>query len=119
MGIFSRFRKKESEDDIDEIRSEVLGSEEPRTRNLSDKFSADDDAEPRLTDRPRELEPMGFERPGFGREPVEMDKPSKGGSYEIIDRLNFIENQLAAIKSQTETINERLKNLDLKMGRRY
>ena len=39
--------------------------------------------------------------------------------YEIEDRLNIIETQLQAIRSQTETINERLKNLDAKLGRRF
>jgi hypothetical protein len=52
-------------------------------------------------------------------EPVEPFPEKKQENYEIIDRLNFIENQLAAIKSQTETINERLKNMELKLGRRY
>lgn len=59
----------------------------------------------------------------FGPEPLaprlEPALPEKEGSYEIIDRLNVIEAQLQAIRSQTETINERLKNMEFRMGRRY
>ncbi|MBI4162536.1 MAG: hypothetical protein HY513_02540 [Candidatus Aenigmarchaeota archaeon] len=41
-------------------------------------------------------------------------------NYEVMDRLAFIENQLTAIKSQVELVNERLKNIDAKIGtRRY
>jgi chaperonin cofactor prefoldin len=38
-----------------------------------------------------------------------------------MDRLNLIESQLAAIRSMTETINERLKNMESRLGlqRRY
>lgn len=41
--------------------------------------------------------------------------------YDIMDRLNIIESQLSAIRSQTELINERLKNMEsrLGLGRRY
>jgi hypothetical protein len=49
--------------------------------------------------------------------------PPIGGAsrdYDVLDRLNLIESQVAAIRSMTETINERLKNLDAKFGsRRY
>jgi len=48
----------------------------------------------------------------------EMNEPR--GNYEVMDRLAFIENQLTAIKSQVELVNERLKNIDAKIGtRRY
>jgi chaperonin cofactor prefoldin len=38
-----------------------------------------------------------------------------------MDRLNLIESQIAAVRSMTETINERLKNMESKlvMQRRY
>jgi len=39
--------------------------------------------------------------------------------YELFDRISVIEAQLTAIRSQTETINERLKMLDIKLTRRY
>ena len=48
-----------------------------------------------------------------------MRGPSK--DYDVMQRLDVIESQLQAIRSQTETINERLKNLEFKLtgGRRY
>ena len=57
-------------------------------------------------------------------QPLEMPgQQSQGASvnnYEVMDRLAFIENQLSAIKSQVELVNERLKNIDAKIGaRRY
>lgn len=46
------------------------------------------------------------------------DKASR--DYDILDRLNLMESQIAAIRSMTETINERLKNIDAKLStRRY
>ena len=66
------------------------------------------------------------EVPGrFEREPISLEKPlereppvEKSSDYELMDRLSIIEAQLSAIRSQTETINERLKNLELRFGRR-
>ncbi len=57
-------------------------------------------------------------------QPLEMPGQQVQGpstsNYEIMDRLAFIENQLTAIKSQVELVNERLKNLDARLGtRRY
>lgn len=42
-------------------------------------------------------------------------------NYELMDKLAIIESQLAAVRSMTETINERLKNLETRLGlqRRY
>lgn len=71
----------------------------------------------------REEEPLRMEDefgPPPGREPVGMDEPPAAADYEIRDRLSMIEAQLSAIRSQTETINERLKNMEMRMGaRRY
>ena len=68
-----------------------------------------------------EREPIGFDElsePSFtSKQPLRTEEP-KG--YDILDRLNIIEAQLSAIRSQTETINERLKNMEVRLtGRRY
>ena len=56
---------------------------------------------------------------GFGSKQYE-NKDESSRNYDILDRLNIIEAQLSAIRSQTETINERLKNMEMKLGpRRY
>jgi|SRR3989344_2930118 len=146
MSIFSsikgRFRKS-GDEDFSDLRSSVLDQPPPiPSRNMEPpppKFSrsVQDDFGPRNS---RFEDPVSRfnDSPGFGDtqspppfpsresrfdprlgEPVEPFPERKEGNYEVIDRLNFIENQLAAIKSQTETINERLKNLELKLGRRY
>ncbi len=39
-------------------------------------------------------------------------------TYDVRDRLDIIEAQLSAIRSQTETINERLKNIEMRLPRR-
>jgi len=47
-------------------------------------------------------------------------QPDTSRDYEIRDRLHMIESQLSAIRSQTETINERLKNIEMRMsGKRF
>lgn len=59
--------------------------------------------------------PPGFEP--LAREPA-LEKVSR--DYDIMDRLNIIESQLSAIRSQTELINERLKNMESRLvQRRY
>ncbi len=73
----------------------------------------------------REEEPLRMDDefgppPGPGREPMGMNEQPASADYEIRDRLSMIEAQLSAIRSQTETINERLKNMEMRMGaRRY
>src|SRR3989344_8436618 len=139
--------KKGGDEDFSDLRSSVLdepppyppspsaqrGFEAPPpkfTRPVQDEFGARNRFEEpvsRFDDSPdfgntQSPPPFPSRDPRFDSrlgEPVESFPERKEGNYEVIDRLNFIENQLAAIKSQTETINERLKNLELKLGRRY
>jgi hypothetical protein len=47
--------------------------------------------------------------------PLERTAEKTSRDYEIMDRLTMIENQLAVVRSQTETINERLKNMEAKL----
>ena len=106
---------RRGEPELDDIRSHVIG--EPFGR---DPFAPEPVSEPLTATDPVEARrgPMQFE------EPPEFGRPAgfgeQGKSYEIMDRLNMIEAQLSAIRSQTETINERLKNMEFRMGgRRY
>ena len=118
LGFLSRFRKKS--EDIGDIRSHILGEQ---------RFN---EPPPSRFDEPMPLKDEGFDRPfnepmpRYDRQPVgidapfEIEKPSEKSNYEVLDRLNFIENQLSAIKSQVELVNERLKNMEMKLGtRRY
>ncbi len=119
-------RRMHKDDDIEDIRSNVLGSsmDEPDFPRR-ERFDAD------LEDPLKKLGDKRFENfeepPGFNtidtrtqeRNPRSYDNKSE--NYDIMDRLNLIESQLAAIRSQTETINERLKNMESRLGlqRRY
>lgn len=108
-------------DDLEDIRSNVVG------RDLL--APPEPDFPPRRFEKPVEVptfdEPIRRfdEPPGFNtvdtRFPEQRDERGSN-RYEVIDRLNLIESQLAAIRSMTETINERLKNLETRLtGRRY
>ncbi len=127
MGILSSIRNKLSrhrDEDFSSLRSNVLNERGPGYG-----------LEP-ISERPPIDEPPPFQSgppepmpPGFGMEPMSFNEPmpekepldigDERTQREIVDRLAFIENQLSAIKSQTETINERLKNMDMKIDRRY
>lgn len=112
-------RRMHRNDDIDDIRSNVIGErfDEP-SFNKFDKPKFDDLEDPlkKLSDAPDFGEPPGFNTIDTRAPRSQRDE----NSYDILDRLNLIESQVAAIRSQTETINERLKNLDAKLSlRRY
>ncbi len=132
MGLFGRLKDKithrKSDEDVYDFRSHVLGEPNPLD-------------EPRM---PEPVEPLPA-RSSFDREETDFSEPviqrhklkdltigqdfgkqyegkdeSLSRNYDILDRLNIIEAQLSAIRSQTETINERLKNMEMKLGpRRY
>jgi len=109
-------------DDAEDIRSSVLGDfrmpqepepDFPRPNRKVEVPAWDDPTSPQQFDSP----------PGFGsidmRQPAQMQSERGSRDYDIMDRLSLIESQLSAIRSQTETINERLKNMERSMGRRY
>jgi hypothetical protein len=127
MGIFSgiknRFRK-EPDLDYDDIKSHVTGEPRPppEMEFQARKFGDEPPRDP-FGDEPLNR-PEPFSRDPFSasREPVGFQEPQRvsGRDYDIMDKLSMIEAQLSAIRSQTETINERLKNLEMKItGRRY
>ena len=120
-GIKSRFfSRSEDIEGINDIRSHVIGEGENPYRDEGPIMPQRADV-PELPDVSRfGREPIGFEPApdrDFGREPVE--RSDTGRDYDILDKLNIMEAQLSAIRSQTETINERLKNLEMRIGRRY
>lgn len=116
-GVKNRLMGRANNDDIDDIRSYVTGDENQQS------FPREEEP----PKKPWEREPIASETesfsppldaPHFDRRDLSLDKQ---GTYELMDRLNIIESQLAAIRSQTETINERLKNLEFRItgGRRF
>lgn len=130
MGLFSRLKDKithrKSDEDVYDFRSHVLGEpnplDEPRMPEPIEPLPARSSFDREETDfsepiiQRNKLKDLTIE-PGFGKS-YEKDELSR--NYDIMDRLNIIEAQLSAIRSQTETINERLKNMEMKLGpRRY
>ena len=116
-------KRKRDYDDIEDIRSNVLGNDFLRPQPPEPDFPRPA-TERRVADRfPGIEEPVKFEEPpGFNSVDTRFPDRSgqdRQGTYDIMDRLNLIESQLAAIRSQTETINERLKNMEHSIGRRY
>jgi hypothetical protein len=147
MGIFDVIKNKilRRDDDFSDMRSHVLGEpdtsglppppepgmragqqgmnpQEPAPENLGPP--PEQDLGP-LPDSLEELGPTDLSKPidegplGPVKEPMEIEPGNERDIREIIHRLDFIENQLSAIKSQTETVNERLKNIEVKIDRRY
>ncbi len=137
MGIFSGIknrimgRKEESDLDYQDLRSNVL-NEPPKPEGYEpyEPPPAEPPPEPRWLKPQAQREPEYDDRyrtPSQKRyEELTVDQPfgqpqqTQEIRYDIIDRLNIIEAQLSAIRSQTETINERLKNMEMRLtGRRY
>lgn len=128
MGLLGRLRDRithRRDEDLYDYRSHVAG--EPPLAAPEPEFQEPEPVEPlpaRSSLEPDFSEPIiqrsrlkdltvepGFDRP-FGKE------ERAGRDYDIMDRLNIIEAQLTAIRSQTETINERLKNMEMRLGTR-
>lgn len=115
-------------DDLEDIRSSVLGNDFrnppepdfPRREAGRLEAPAFDPIERHFGEP---FEPRFEQPPGFSTVDTRFPEPqiNERGQrdYDILDRLNLIESQLAAIRSQTETINERLKNLEARLTRRY
>ncbi len=123
MGILGSLKNRilrRKEEDFSSLRSNVLNEPMPLDRQMQPGPEPEPWNEPMPAPwnepaKPGWKEPLSLENDE--REPVSFE--DERSSREIIDRLSFIENQLSAIKSQTETINERLKNMDMKIDRRY
>ncbi|MEM7819886.1 MAG: hypothetical protein QXD48_03600 [Candidatus Aenigmatarchaeota archaeon] len=114
-------RRHEEDLDYSDIRSGVLG------RSDFDIREPVPESEFLRTPRPLEqrfAEPIALSAPYAEPIAIENGPPTLGvernKDFDILDKLSLIESQLAAIRSQTETINERLKNLEVRLGyRRY
>lgn len=111
MSILGSIKDKilrRNEPELEDYRSHILSQPMPEPEPPKKLF----EREPPVGD----VQPFGFEERGFEKpDTLEVSK-----NYEMMDKLNMIEAQLSAIRSQTETINERLKNLEMRLqGRRY
>ena len=126
MGLFGAFKRKamgkQDEDfEYDDIKSHVMGMSQqetdPYARQPVERQQRD------VPDLPERN--LGFDRPPFNerdqflREPIGPRDTLNRDMPDIVQRLAIIETQLVAIRSQTETINERLKNLEYLINRRY
>lgn len=122
FGFLKRKKHKGEDLGFDDVKSGVLGKDYYEPEPVPEK----EFAEPRGMGEPFEPDQrFGSPRPSekFG-EPLSIDQPMTaeprtGRDYDILERLNLIESNLLAIRNQTETINERLKNLEMKLTRRY
>ena len=138
MGIFGAIKgrflgRSGDSSEIGDIRSHVIGNEYGRDPYYEEDTPPVRQDVPQMTEvpRPDSREPVGLEpTPEYGndpipqarnnfREPIAMEGSEGNRDYDILDRLRMIEAQLSAIRSQTETINERLKNMEMRTGRRY
>ena len=121
MGILGSIKDRllrRGGDDFSDIRSHVLGEPMPEAEMPATRYEAPF-REPAVEPGLEPFDASLPERKPIGLEPS-YEAPDQGRDYDILDRLNMIEAQLSAIRSQTETINERLKNLEVRLtGRRY
>ena len=122
------FLKKKKDDDFGDIRANVTSDfDEPDfpPQRRFDRNEGSQGPPPGFEDplQPRRFDerPQFDEPQGFGSIDVRQEQRGPRSDYDVADRLNLIESQLAAIRSMTETINERLKNMESRMGyqRRY
>ena len=123
--MFDFLKRKRRDDDFENIRSNVLSRDvnEPdfprfdKPEDINDPLTPVSDRRfpDKFDDEPKFGQPPGFSSIDTRGE----DKYKEERNYDIIDRLNLIESQLSAIRSQTETINERLKNIERQLPRRY
>lgn len=125
-------RKQEEDVDMENLRGTVLGHSYPPKPISPSEIKRQSPKAPwqkEMENQPENVQlpkPPMFEhdervQPDFSRKALfesrEPEKKEMHDKYEILDRLGIIEAQLTAIRSQTETINERLKMLDIKLGR--
>ncbi len=114
--IRNRFRKSE-EEDYSDLRSTILNDrpfEPPKAFEQPKPFEAQQRGYEDFTPKTRDVfEPVQSPLPSF---PSSYEEGNTSKNYDILDRLNLIESQIAAIRSMTETINERLKNMETRLG---
>ncbi|MBS3054808.1 MAG: hypothetical protein J4431_04685 [Candidatus Aenigmarchaeota archaeon] len=121
-GVKNRILGRSENEDIDDIKSYVTSGADPYAQNFRENVmgAPADDAPPKPWERENiATEPFAPEEPFPDRRSLTMG-PGRAGrgeaNYDVMEKLTMIESQLAAIRSQTETINERLKNLEFRMG---
>ncbi|MFH0836615.1 MAG: hypothetical protein V1870_00640 [Candidatus Aenigmatarchaeota archaeon] len=137
MGIMAKLKdriigRRYEEPDYDTVRAAVLGDNAPPVNPAGSRID-EKELKPSWKTRYEQSESSNFQTNPFepvtqaesvindyGRENREKDrKIDKREMYELLDRLSIIEAQLTAIRSQTETINERIKLMEIRQTRRY
>ena len=126
FGILKKLLHRGREEDYDDLRSHVLGErfqpefeQPPGPGRFQQPPPAYEEFSPKTANV---FEPFPtVPQPPSLRPELERTAERTSRDYEILDRLDIIESQLAVVRSQTETINERLKNMEGKLGfqRRY
>ena len=130
--------RKQHKLDFGDVRSHVINERPfPEPQTIANKFSMSKPPSPppgrfQENDFPDPFQSRSFDEPAqpapvteYPSRYVEKPRLDYGmdrdqSKYELLDRLSIIESQLSAIRSQTETINERLKNLETRLvPRRY
>ncbi|MBI5332590.1 MAG: hypothetical protein HZB65_03385 [Candidatus Aenigmarchaeota archaeon] len=140
MGLIAKLKdkivgKRYEEPDYDTVRSAVLGNANMPVNPAGPRVDEKDLKPGWRTKYEQAAEPEQFATNpyepvtqaeqvinDFGRERGNVEKEKridKREMYELLDRLSIIEAQLTAIRSQTETINERLKLMEIRTSRRY
>jgi hypothetical protein len=118
MGIFSSLRERAMQRQppapfTEDVKAHVLGEYPPPPSAFARERpppGMETFAGPtQLPELPAPPEPLRKEEPHG--EPLRRE--GKGVEYEILDRLALMEAQLSAIRAQVETVNERLKNVEL------
>ncbi|MBI4019355.1 MAG: hypothetical protein HY364_03810 [Candidatus Aenigmarchaeota archaeon] len=123
-GVKDKILGRNNNEDLDDIKSYVTGANDQYGQsfreNVMGAAEQANDTPPKPWERENiATDPFGSEQPLPDRRDLTMQsgRPSRTeANYDIMEKLTMIESQLAAIRSQTETINERLKNLEFRMG---
>src|SRR3972149_1095565 len=117
MGILDSIKDKvfhRKQEDFYDFRSQITGKKSP-----FDEPAEPEPLEPLPARSSFDQQEPDYSQPVMQRsklkdlsfEPYDKPQADRETHYDILDKLSMIEAQLAAIRSQTETINERLKNL--------
>lgn len=128
FGFLRRLKRGNEEEDYNDLRMNILNEKPfdvPKYEPARPPQTQENDFSPKTRDvfdptQPLPSFPGPFENQDNAMGPINPgNNPSR--NYEILDRLNLMESQIAAIRSMTETINERLKNMETRLGlqRRY
>jgi len=107
--------------DYDELKDHIMSPKfEPISSDVRERFEPSGGFAPRReVERREEIGPISFERPEeLEPEPISF-RPQQNDLGRIEDEIRFMKEQLSAIKAIVETINERVKNIQREVERKY